>query len=160
MSQVELYWGDAAHFDDWHKVDLVLTNAYEFEFIKHALVEDKPIAAHVVKDHRPYRRAGFQDGGALFPKQRPAGQRLWLFGLPLPNLSLEAFSATEEGWWPLDMALSLLRCYAKPDQTVIDGFMGRGTVGRACRALGLHFIGIDRDEDRVKLAEKYIFEEA
>jgi hypothetical protein len=60
------------------------------------------------------------------------------------------------GWFPLELPKALLAAYAKPGITVIDPFMGRGTVGRACKMLGLSFIGIDHNPDRVALAREYI----
>ena len=58
------------------------------------------------------------------------------------------------GWFPLELPLRLLKQYGRG--TVWDGFMGRGTVGRACQILELDFIGIDIDPTCVALARKYI----
>jgi DNA modification methylase len=60
------------------------------------------------------------------------------------------------GWFPLSLPFVLLKSYADPGMTVIDPFMGRGTVGWICKHLGLDFIGIDRDPERVEMAKAYI----
>jgi hypothetical protein len=62
-----------------------------------------------------------------------------------------------EGWFPLALPLLLLARYAGSGLTVWDGFCGRGTVGRACRMLGLNYIGIDINPSRVEYAKKYVF---
>ena len=41
----------------------------------------------------------------------------------------------------------------KEGDTVLDPFMGSGSTGRACQALGLNFIGIEINEGYYKLAE-------
>lgn len=60
------------------------------------------------------------------------------------------------GWFPLGLPAALLGAYAKPGITVIDPYMGRGTVGRVCKILGLNFIGLDINPDRVEMARDYI----
>lgn len=60
------------------------------------------------------------------------------------------------GWFPLELATKLLIAYGKPGITVWDGFMGRGTVGKACQQLGMNFIGIDKDPERVEIARRYL----
>lgn len=60
------------------------------------------------------------------------------------------------GWFPLELATTLLTAYGTPGMTVWDGFMGRGTVGKACQQLGMNFIGIDKDPNRVEIAKRYL----
>lgn len=60
------------------------------------------------------------------------------------------------GWFPLALPLRLLADYTTPGMTVWDGFMGRGTVGAACQALRLNFVGIDINEERVEMAREYL----
>lgn len=66
--------------------------------------------------------------------------------------------ARGRGWFPLGLCERLLGEYAEPHMTVFDGFMGRGTVGKACihAALELNFVGIDRDPARVVIAREYL----
>ena len=44
----------------------------------------------------------------------------------------------------------------RPGDVVLDPFFGTGTTGAAARRLGRHFIGIERDEDYVRVAETRI----
>lgn len=66
------------------------------------------------------------------------------------------------GWFPEELCERLLNLLGAYEDTrdmsgvVFDGFMGRGTTGRVARKLGLDFVGIDRDPDRVMLAAEYL----
>lgn len=60
------------------------------------------------------------------------------------------------GWFPLELPLRLLGVYGRPGMTVWDGFMGRGTVGKACQELGLGYVGLDIRPERVALARDYL----
>jgi hypothetical protein len=63
----------------------------------------------------------------------------------------------DRGWWPLDLPVRLLETFAWCDRLRIwDGFMGRGTTGKACELLNHLFIGIDRDPGRVAIARRYL----
>lgn len=66
--------------------------------------------------------------------------------------------APGRGWFPVEMCTRILNYVGEvtPGGHVFDGFMGRGTVGMACADLGLGFVGIDRDPDRVQLAREYL----
>lgn len=75
--------------------------------------------------------------------------------IDLSDLVEEEF-APGRGWFPLDLPLRLLGIYAPPTITVWDGFCGRGTVGKACQQLGLSYIGIDKNLERVELAREYL----
>jgi hypothetical protein len=78
--------------------------------------------------------------------------------LDLTGLEEEEF-APGRGWFPLELALWCLEpwdSHSGQHATVFDGFMGRGTVGKACTKLGLNFIGIDRDPERVAIAREYL----
>jgi hypothetical protein len=66
--------------------------------------------------------------------------------------------ANTYGWFPLELPLRLLKVYGKPGITVWDGFMGRGTTGKACQILGMDFIGMDVNPERVELAKRYLSE--
>ena len=77
----------------------------------------------------------------------------------MPEFDVSRFQAEDDGWWPLELPMAVLEQYAQSGQTAIDLFMGRGTTGKACRALGMNFIGIDQNVNRVELAFRYIFED-
>lgn len=60
------------------------------------------------------------------------------------------------GFFPLELVLRLLVEFSWLGALVFDGFMGRGTVGKAALELGMEFVGIDIDHDRVKMAQAYL----
>lgn len=71
--------------------------------------------------------------------------------------------APGRGWFPLalpEFFINLLKGISDygfdRDLTVFDGFMGRGTVGKACRNHGQNFVGIDRNPARVAIAREYL----
>lgn len=64
--------------------------------------------------------------------------------------------APGRGWFPVDLVKLGLSQYARPGMTIFDGFMGRGTVGKVACELNMKFVGIDRDPDRVAIAQEYL----
>ncbi len=54
---------------------------------------------------------------------------------------------------PLSLIERLVRIYTNEGDTVLDPYMGIGTVGIACQNLGRNFIGIERDEAYCEVAE-------
>jgi len=65
------------------------------------------------------------------------------------------------GWFPEALPRSIFEMLAmhgelRPGATVFDGFMGRGTVGKVAGELGLSFVGIDINPERVALAREYL----
>jgi len=50
----------------------------------------------------------------------------------------------------------LVRLVSKEGDTVLDPFMGSGTTAIACKKLGRNFIGIEKEEEYVKIAEARI----
>ncbi len=49
-----------------------------------------------------------------------------------------------------------LELFSKPGDTVLDPFMGSGTTGVACVLLGRNFIGIERDPEYMRIAQRRI----
>lgn len=50
----------------------------------------------------------------------------------------------------------LVKLVSKEGATVLDPFMGSGSTGIACKNLGRNFIGVERDEEYIKIAEARI----
>lgn len=89
----------------------------------------------------------------------------YVCGLPPRYCRLEAYREEHDplipnvGWFNLGMIVELLTLYADlipPGSTVWDGFCGRGTVGVACHKLGLNYIGLDIDPERVEIARLFL----
>jgi DNA modification methylase len=60
---------------------------------------------------------------------------------------------------PVELMKYLIETYTTEGQTVLDPFMGSGTTGIACKELGREFIGIEKSEEYIKIAEKRITQE-
>lgn len=91
---------------------------------------------------------------------------IYIANLP-DGASFDVSGMTEEefaprrGWFPLELPRFIFEMMfnvrlLQPGMTVFDGFMGRGTVGKAAEQFGLVFVGIDRDPDRVAIAREYL----
>ena len=57
---------------------------------------------------------------------------------------------------PVALMEYLIKTYTNENETVLDFTMGSGTTGVACKNTGRDFIGIERDEDYIKIAEARI----
>lgn len=91
-------------------------------------------------------------------------QAVWTNMRLFPELDLSDLVEDEVkpgfGFFPVELPRRLLAAlYAPADtttETIVDPFMGRGTVGKAVLEFGGNFIGIDKDKSRVRMAELYI----
>jgi len=59
---------------------------------------------------------------------------------------------------PVALYQYLIKTYTNEDETVLDCTMGSGTTGVACVNTGRNFIGIERDPEYFKIAERRIAE--
>lgn len=57
---------------------------------------------------------------------------------------------------PIALMEYLVKLVSRENATVLDPFLGSGTTGIACKNLDRNFIGIELDEDYLKIAEKRI----
>ena len=57
---------------------------------------------------------------------------------------------------PVHLMAWLIRLISKEDDVVLDPFMGSGTTGVACKLLRRNFIGIELNEEYIKIAEARI----
>lgn len=53
---------------------------------------------------------------------------------------------------PVNLFMEILSDFTKPDEIILDPFMGIGTTGVACAKLGRKFIGIELDPDYFEIA--------
>ena len=54
---------------------------------------------------------------------------------------------------PIGVISWLVRLVSREGDIVLDPFMGSGTTGVACKMFNRHFVGIDREEEYVRIAE-------
>jgi len=59
---------------------------------------------------------------------------------------------------PIEYLLGLIELCTNEGDIVLDTFFGSGQTGRACQMLNRNFIGIEREEKYVELANKYLNE--
>ena len=59
---------------------------------------------------------------------------------------------------PVALFEYLIKTYTNEGETVLDNCMGSGTTGVACKNLNRNFIGIEKDPECFKIAEKRINE--
>jgi len=57
---------------------------------------------------------------------------------------------------PINLCEWILKTYSNEDETVLDMFMGAGSVGVAARNLNRRFLGIEKDIDYFNIAKKRI----
>lgn len=165
----KLFHGDAADYAG-PEPDLVMTNPYGP--IPRSLCDKPMFVSHdVTKRDRLELMLGVElkEIGQWNLDAPGKPQAVWVANMrprqvDLGDLSAEIFGEGF-GWWPLDLPLRLLEAYGwncndtdgcTPIPTVLDPFMGRGTVGRACQLFGLGFVGVDIDSDRVQTARRYL----
>jgi DNA modification methylase len=79
----------------------------------------------------------------------------------LPNTILE-MNSPQSNFHPSEKPVSLLeyliRTYTLENETILDNCMGSGSTGVACINTNRNFIGIEKDPDYFKIAEKRIDE--
>lgn len=87
---------------------------------------------------------------------------IYVANLPPTEVIIEDLVEDEfapgRGWFPEELVRRLMQegfCRGE-HETIFDGFMGRGTVGRWCMTWGKTFVGIDRDPARVQTAREYL----
>jgi hypothetical protein len=58
--------------------------------------------------------------------------------------------------WPYKLGLELVTNYSRPNAHVVDLFMGRGTIARACASLGRRFTGFETRQEYFSRAQSYL----
>jgi len=69
--------------------------------------------------------------------------------IPTESRSIEHFAT-----FPMELVETCIEAGCKPNGVVLDMFVGSGTTAIVAKSLGRHYIGIDKNEKYVKLAEK------
>lgn len=154
---LRLYHGDAAelpHAGAYDDVDLILTNPYG---PLPRELHGRPMLIHQWR----HRQAEAEEWCGNKLVEVAAWNRdkevFWAANVgEIVPVDLSEFVPTAEGWYPPELPVRLLRAYGSAGITVWDGFMGRGTVGRAARSLGMNYIGVEQLEAHLALALDYL----
>lgn len=153
--RVTIYQGNAADYADPRPIDLILTNPYGA--MPHGL-RDTPQLLHqwVHRKGELERWCGRHDLHlvALWNDGREA---FWSTAMPAaPMVDLHDLRPEPGGWYPPELPRRLLAAYGREGGTLWDGFMGRGTVGRAALAAGMRYVGVEQLAVHVALALDYL----
>lgn len=155
-SGVRIYEGKAEDWRGDEPIDLVFTNPYGP--LPWSLVT-VPVIVHQWR-HRfdelvAWTRRPDLECFATWNDDREA---FYASGLRMPLLDLSTYRPEPGGWYPLDMAHRILASVpvSRWPMTVWDGFMGRGTVGKVARALGMRYIGVEELPGHIDLACEYL----
>ncbi len=139
-------------------VDLILTNPYA---PLPQCLREKPLIVSNFLDRKAL--CEFYVGGRIDEIGSWSGNlrnRVWVRNVEPIKSELSDLVEDEfepgRGWFPLELPLRLLSAYGWKGMTVWDGFMGRGTVGKACQMLGMNFVGLDVDPNRMMIAREYL----
>ncbi len=156
--EITIYQGLAA---DWtpaegERVDVVVTNPYGYLPVS---LERMPMLIHQWIHRKAqaelWARTPLPHLVSLWNRGREAfwTNTLWP-GSPVVDLSI--YVPEPEGWYPEDLVRALLGAFVQPGQTVFDGFMGRGTVAKIAREMGVNYIGVEQLPRHVALAREYL----
>jgi len=77
---------------------------------------------------------------------------------PLSYMYVKSETGLHPTQKPVALFEYLIRTYTSEGDTVLDNCMGSGTTGVACKNLNRNFIGIEKDPEYFKIAEKRINE--
>lgn len=157
-----LHCGNASDYEG--DADLVFTHPYAP--LPQQLLDKPAIINLYLPPGREAKRIADAEGWVGGPLKQIGGwgkglrnavyvTRLRAVPLNLTDLVEDPFEPGK-GWFPLELPMRVLSEYGVPGITVWDGFCGRGTVGKACRQLGMHYVGMDHDPARIALAYEYL----
>lgn len=167
MVDIQLVVGDSI---EWTGLaDMVFTNPYG-PIPSRLHQEPMIITLHhpvgKLRDERIRKAEDWCGGPLMHLSDWGKHNALYIRNLPwrlvlLRDLEVDTTDAPENvGWFPLELPRRMLTLYRdylpEEDGVVWDGFCGRGTVGKACAELGLDYVGIDIDPERIALARKYL----
>jgi DNA modification methylase len=80
------------------------------------------------------------------PKGKNPGDVFFINPRPFPQAHFATF--------PVDLPLRILKCGCPNDGIVLDPFFGAGTVGVAAERLGMRWVGIELNEEYIRIARK------
>jgi site-specific DNA-methyltransferase (adenine-specific) len=95
------------------------------------------------------KRAGTTDGNSGRSGQRTAGDGV----TPIKSVYAKNTHATVK---PITLMSYLITLGSRPGDVVLDPFLGSGTTACAAKALGRGYVGIEREEEYIKIAEARI----
>lgn len=109
--------------------------------------------------NRQGRKRTTQTNGGCYSNYKGTQQRTSNLRFPISVqqfLSVNSNGILHPAQKPVALLEWLIKTYTNPGDTVLDPVMGSGTTGVACKRLGRHFIGIEKDENYFYAAKQRI----
>lgn len=151
---VRVYHGKAEDWDGGESIDLVFTNPYG---PMPAALRDTPALYHQWVHRKPELERWVGRGDLeLVGTWNDGREAFWCANLPCIPVDVSEFRPEHGGWYPLELVRRLLAVYGQPGMTIFDGFMGRGTVGKVARELGMNYVGVEELAAHLGLAVEYL----
>lgn len=150
--RLTLWEGEAEKWDELRPVDLMLTNPYGYLPPALAAV---PMLIHQWVHRKAEAEAWCRRELTLVSLWNEGREAFWCANMVPPKVDLSDLSPEPGGWYPFSLPVRLLESYPR-GITVWDGFMGRGTVGKAALSLGMHYIGVERLAAHMEIAKQYL----
>lgn len=153
---IQIYEGLAEQWrGDVGMVDFVFTNPYGYmpttlrdhPMIIHQWIHRKGEAEKWCGNRLEFMVSSWNDDREAF----------WSANIKQPfSINLRAYRPEPGGWYPEGLVQSILEQYVRPGETVWDGFMGRGTIAKICRTLGVNYIGVEELPAHIAHAKAYL----
>lgn len=152
---VTLYLGDAENWPGVEPIDLVFTNPYGPLPLG---LRDHPMVihqwAHRKRQAEAWTRNRLTHVVGSWNRKKEV---FWSANIDQKiTVNIEEFVPEQPGWYPEEMAERLLKVFGRPGYTIWDGFMGRGTVGKIARKLGMKYVGVEQLPEHLTLAREYL----
>lgn len=150
-----IYHGLAEQWRGPEQIDFVFTNPYGYipislirtPMIIHQWIHRKGEAEKWCGNKLDFMVSSWNDDREAF----------WSANVLNPSkLNLRNYRPEPGGWYPEDLARAVLKWYVRPGQTVWDGFMGRGTIAKICRELGIKYVGVEELAAHIEIAKTYL----
>lgn len=152
---LRIYEGNAEDWPNNEPIDLVFTNPYGY---LPASLQEHPMVIHQWF-HRKHEAEEWCGNILEYEISRWNSDRevFWAANIrQTVPINLSRYKPEPGGWYPEELVESILEWYASPGQTVWDGFMGRGTIAKVCRAMNIRYVGVEQLPQHIALAKSYL----
>ena len=82
--------------------------------------------------------------------------REWAYPTNVLSLATECANKKHSAAFPIDLPSWFIKLFTKPNDLVLDPFMGSGTTAIACIESNRHYVGIDINKEYIQIANERI----
>lgn len=152
---ITIYQGDAQDWPGHEHIDIVITNPYgplpislrHHPMVIHQWVHRKRAAEEWSRNRLTH----------LVSKWNHKKEAFWSANIDQKIIMhLDDYVPEQPGWYPEEMALQIVKVFGRPGQTIWDGFMGRGTVGKVATQLGMKYVAVEQLSKHISIAREYL----